>query len=230
MRTTQLAGILALAVCAALGTIIGGLQVAAAQSGNAVIRVTAPATPIKKGDERVPFEVTVENVKNLAAFSFDLTYDAGIFQIVDAQRDAEKGDFLGSSGRPVVCNPPITDSGAGVARFTCVTLGPTPLGADGSGKIATMYLKASGSGSTDIALKNVKAYGVGDQTVPPTDPRQAPEIPLNVENTSASVAGSGGGISWIIWAALGVVAIVVVGAGGFAVMRMRTSSKTATAV
>jgi hypothetical protein len=223
MRRTRIGALVLLAAVAVAGTIIaqGPGPRASAQSGDAaVVRVAGPATPIKKGDLRVPFEVTIDNVKNLGSFQFELTYSATVFELVDPEKDAEKGDFLGSNGRPVVCNPPISDAGAGVARFTCVTLGPTPKGVNGGGKIATMYLHAKGSGSTEVKLERVKLAGVGDPTAPPTDPKALPILPFTVENTTVSVAGSSG-MNWLIWGPVIVIAIIAVAGGGFAAMRMR---------
>lgn len=197
---------------------------AAAQSGDAVLRVTGPTSSVNKGDERVPFDITVDNVKNLGAFQFDLTYDADVFELTDAEHDAEKGDFLGSSGRPVVCNPPVIDTGAGVARFTCITLGSSPAGADGSGKLATIYLHAKGSGSTDIELKSAKLVEPANPALDPVDAAALPQITFTTENTSIKVTGGGGGMNWLIWGPIIVVVLVLVAVGAYAVMRMRSRS------
>ncbi len=229
MRTIGL-GVFALVMAiAASGTLsTHDAAPASAQSGEAVVSVKTAATSVKKGDLRVPFDVSIENVTNIGSFQFDLTYDAGVFELTDAERDAEKGDFLGSSGRPVVCNPPIIDSGAGVTRFTCVTLGPTPKGANGSGKLATIYLHAKGSGSTDISLNRTQLTAVGDPNADPTSPGAAPSIPLTTQNTSVSVAGGGGGLNWLIWGpVIAIIVIVVIGGGGFAAMRMREGRNAA---
>jgi hypothetical protein len=224
MRSIRIGALVLLAAVTVAGALVthGPRSRASAQSGDAIVRVTGPTIPIKKGDVRVPFEVTIENVTNLGSFQFELTYAAGVFELVDPEHDAEKGDFLGSSGRPVVCNPPISDTGAGVARFTCVTLGPTPKGANGSGKVATIYLHAKGSGSTEVTLNRVKITGVGDPAAPPASPEALPILPFKVENTSVSVAG-GGGMNWLIWGPVIVIAIVAVAGGGFAIMRMRAA-------
>jgi Cohesin domain len=204
---------------------------AAAQTGDAVLRVTGPTASVKKGDARVPFDITVENVKGLGSFQFDLTYDASVFELTDAALDAEKGDFLGSSGRAVVCNPPVVDTGAGVTRFTCVTLGATPAGVDGSGKLATIYLHAKGSGSTDITLKSAKLVGVPDPALAPADPTAVRLITFTTEGTSIKVTGGGGGMNWLIWGPVIAVVFVLVVGGAYAFMRMRSgSTKAATAV
>jgi hypothetical protein len=194
------------------------------------VKVTPPTTEIKKGDKRVPFDISVENVTNLASFQFDLTYNASVFELLDAEHDAEKGDFIGSTGRPVVCNPPVIDTGAGVTRFTCVTLAPTPKGADGSGKLATIYLHAKGSGSTDVVLRSLKLNQVGDPSAPVTSPAAAPEIPTRAENATVTVTGGGGGLNWAIWGPVIAVVVLVLVGGGFAAMRMRGGSAKTTAV
>jgi hypothetical protein len=196
----------------------------AAQSGDAVLRVTGPTSSVKKGDERVPFDITVENVKNLGAFQFDLTYDANVFELIDAEHDAEKGDFLGSSGRPVVCNPPVVDTGAGVTRFTCITLGSAPAGVDGSGKLATIYLHAKGSGSTDITLKSAKLVEPANPALDPIDPKALAQITFTTADTSIKVTGGGGGMNWLIWGPVIVVVLVLVAGGAYAVMRMRSGT------
>lgn len=224
MRTIRIGALLLFAALVATGAFVSARAPAAsAQSGGTVIRVTGPTTAVKKGQLRVPFDVNVDNVTNLGSFTFDLTYDASVFQLVDADHDAEKGDFLGSSGRPVVCNPPIIDAGAGVTRFTCVTLGATPKGADGSGKLATIYLQATGAGSTDITLNRAKLYEVGDASAAPTDPNALPPITFTTQNTTISVSGSNGGMNWLIWGPIIGVAIVVVAGGAFGALRMRRS-------
>jgi hypothetical protein len=222
---------LALAVMAAGLIMATGLSPrASAQTGDATLKVTTPASSVKKGDERVPFEITAENVKNLGSFQFDLTYDANVFELTDAERDAEKGEFLGSSGRPVVCNPPVVDTGAGVTRFTCVTLGATPAGVDGTGKLATIYLRAKGSGSTEITLKSAKLVGVGNPALEPTDPNALPQITFTTENTSVKVSG-GGGMNWLLWGPVLVAIFVIIVGGSYAFMRMRAqSTKSAAAM
>lgn len=192
-----------------------------AQGATATLTVTAPTTPVKKGDARIPFDVTVAGVTNLAAFQFELTYDSNVLEFVDAERGAEKGDFLGSTNRQVQCNSPISD--AGVVRFTCVTLGATPNGPNGGGKLATIYLNARGSGTTEVTLGRVKLIAVGDPNAAPTAPEAAPEIAATTQNTSVKVEGGGGGFNWLLWGPI--IAVVVIAVLGAAVVAQRMRAK-----
>jgi hypothetical protein len=213
-------GSVAVAVCVA-GAGMAAMHVASrasAQSGDAaIVKIVPPAEPPKKGDRIVPVDVTVENARNLAGFQFELKYNADIFEFQEAQ----KGEFLGSSGREVVCNTPITD--VGVVRFTCVTLRFEPAGPDGAGKLATIFLKPVGSGLTELRLDRVKLSPVAEG---------APDVPIQSVNATVNVKGGGGGLNWLIWGPIiGVAAIAVAGGAAFGAMKMRNSAgKPAAAV
>jgi len=213
MRKVRVGALLALTVLAAGAALSLATPAhrATAQSSGATVRVTPPAVPVKKGDERIPFEVSVENVKNMLSFQFELIYDSNIFEYQDVQRT----DFITSTDREAVCN---TVPQSGVVRFTCVTLRQTPpFGPDGGGVIATVYLKANGSGSTDIKLARVIM-----NTASPTN--DLSEMPIaTVEGTSISVAGVGGGVNWLLWGpVIGAAVVVIAGAGAFVVMKSRS--------
>jgi hypothetical protein len=212
---------LALAV-AMLAAVSGAFLTAgstSAQTGSALVKVVAPVGEIKKGQQSIPIDITIDGAANLASFQFDLKFNADIFAVADNRQGdwAEKGDFLGSTGRQVICNP-VVDSG--VARISCVTLGPTPPGVNGSGKLVTIYLNAIGSGSTELTLDRVEA-----NTVTAT----ADVLPTSTQGATISVAG-GGGFNYLLWIPLiTIVVLVVAGAVLFGAMRMRGSaSKPAT--
>jgi hypothetical protein len=193
-----------------------------AQDGGAIMKVNPPAIEVKKGDERVPVVITVENVKNMASFQFILQYDADVFQTADpADGDfIQKGDFLGTTGREVVCNTVSESQGA--VRYTCVTLRETPPGPDGSGTVATVYLTAVGAGPTDLTLDRVKANVVSSDAEP---------LPIGVQNASVRVKNVGGGFNWLLWVPLVLVAVLVAGGvAAFARMRAHSSSGKPAAV
>ena len=217
LRGARWIGVVGVAACL-VGAAVGvgmSMQRASAQSGDALVRVVPQKDLIKKGDNPVAIDITIENVKNEASFQFDLLYNTDIFATSAAADDpsaafAQKGDFLGSTDRQVVCNPA---SNPGVVRFTCVTLGVAPAGPDGGGVLATVFLKAIGSGKTDLNLERLSAQEVGID---------AKDIPLSVQNASINVTG-GGGINWLLWIPIIVVAVLVVaGAVAFGAMRMRS--------
>lgn len=215
-RAAQALGAVAAATLVMASIGVGGRAPhAAAQSGDTVVKVTAPAEPVKKGAENVEFAVSVDNVQNLAAFQFVLQYDADVFEF----QDSPKSEFLGSTGREVICNDPQADAGS--ARIQCVTLRPTPAGPSGSGVLAVVRLKAKGAGTTDVTLSRVK-LSAADET--------ASEIPTTIEGTTFEVEGTSG-MNWMLWGPIiGVVALVVIGAVAFAATRMtRGSGRPATA-
>ena len=126
----------------------------------------------------------------------------------------QRGDFLGSTGREVACPDPVSQPESGVLRMLCVTLRMEPAGPDGAGTLATVTFRAVGSGTTDLALSDVRA----------NEPDATEITPVSVQSGVLKVAGSGG-FNWLIWGpVIGVVAVVVVGGGAFAAMRLRSGS------
>jgi hypothetical protein len=194
-----------------------GVKQAAAQDAGTIMKANPPLTEVKKGDDRIPVDITIENATNMASFQFILQYNADILDAADAAGGpvVQKGDFLGSSGREVVCADPTIEPGA--IRYTCVTLRPTPAGPDGSGKLATVYLKAIGSGKTNLTLDHVKANLADDS---------ATEIALSVQNAPIDVKGNGGGMAWWVWAVIvaGGVIVGLAAVGGVLVLRTRGGS------
>jgi hypothetical protein len=208
MRIMRPAVLIAAAViCIASGLAVSG---ASAQDGGAAVKIAGPQTEVDEGDDPIAFEVTAENVDNLAGFQFAVLYNPEVLEFDSAQR----GPFTESTGREVVCNDPITAAGA--VRLACTSLRPTPAGPDGSGTLMTVLFKPKGAGSTDVTLDRVKLVRA-DET--------ASEIaPVTVQNTSISVKGTSG-FNWVIWGpVIAIGALVLVGALAFAAMRLRSGA------
>ena len=189
---------------------------AGAQSGGATVKVEVPQDPAKEGGDPVAVRVSVDNVTNLAGFTFILLYDDSIFSVDSYQ----KGDFLGSTGREVVCNE-INEAGA--FKLDCPTLrAPPPAGPNGGGLLATVMLKPKGSGNSELVLDHVK-FVAADET--------ATEIPVGtITNAQIKVEGSSS-FNWLLWGPLiAVGALAVVGAIAFGAMRMSGRGKPATAL
>lgn len=223
MRVRTLAAVLAAST--AILAALAGAAVLNAQEGDGdqdlpemTMRVVVPAEAdsVQEGDPEIPVEVVAENATNIASFSFDLSFDPDVIQYVREER----GDFLGSTGREVQCNPVTDSASAGIVRITCVTLRLEPAGPDGNGRLATVYFSPVGSGSTEIALSNARANPVVSEL--PDDPAAPlPEIPVSVVNGSLHVEG-GGGINWLIWIPVIVVGgLAVAGGAGYAALRIR---------
>lgn len=132
---------------------------AAAQE--AKLRLDVPSAQIRVGDPAFAVEVAVDDVVNLGAFEFDLTYDSSVLEFVGV----DVGPFLGSSGRNVRCLDPRVHPG--YVRFVCVTLGATPArGADGSGVLATVTLAPTGPGTSPLHFDSAILVQPDGQAIP----------------------------------------------------------------
>ena len=98
--------------------------------------------------DRFTVDVVAENVVDLGAFQFVLTFDA---QILRAE-SIKIGDFLGATVQEVVCDDPTIDDAA--VRLACGRR-PASAGVDGTGSLATITFEARGSGTATLALSRV---------------------------------------------------------------------------
>jgi uncharacterized membrane protein YgcG len=95
---------------------------------------------VQSGDT-FTIDVAAENVTNLAAFEFTISFDPNILSVGSIQ---ESG-FLGSTGLAVVCQGPITDPAyvpPGSVRFGCNTAKLAAARPEGSGVLATVTFVA----------------------------------------------------------------------------------------
>lgn len=203
-------GCLALAVAVMVGA-MAWPEGSQAQSNEMLIRAVAPETA-KKGDEGIVVQINAENADNIASFQFDLKFDSDVLEVATNEADGmplvQRGEFLGSTGREVVCDDP--ESQSGVVRFVCISLRLEPEGPDGAGTLATVSFNAIGAGSTELTLDNVVA----------NEP-DATRIPLQVQGGAITVTG-GGGTNWLLWIGGGAaVMLVVLAAGLFLASRYR---------
>lgn len=113
------------------------------------VHVEVPATEVAANGEPFTLTVVVEDVTNLGAFQFDLTYDPSVLTLVDVQ----EGPFLGSSGREVTCLPPRMAEGS--LGLSCVTLGATPDGPNGAGELATLLFQAVAAGTSPLQFERL---------------------------------------------------------------------------
>lgn len=203
-RTALVSAVAVLALAAASAT----AQTPAGPS----VRLQGPQEEIPRNQKTVDLQLMVENVQNLGGFQFILNFDPKILEATGA----EVGDFLGSSGREVLCKDPTIDEGA--LRFACVTLRQQPAGANGSGLLATVHLKVRGSGPTDLSLDKVGLYTPPGEIIPPAA----------ITGSSLVVAG-GSGTNWALWGTiigLAAVAVVVLAGGGLYLLISRRSARS----
>jgi len=193
---------------------------ALAQTDQARMFVEPPAEQVKKGASDFQVNIVADNVSNLAAFQFSLSYDSSILKYVSV----EGGSFLGSTGREPQCLEPKLDTGnPEVLNFNCVTLGPPPsvqggkAGASGSGVLATVTFSAVGGGTTALDLKD------GRLVAAELNAKGMPvEISTAVEGSTLDVAAGGGGLSLaVVGVVIGVLAVVVIAGLGLLVLRLR---------
>jgi len=205
--------------------LVAGMAGAAlAQENQARVSVEPPAERPKVGGPDFNVNIVADDVANLAAFQFTLSYDPSIVRYVSVQG----GDFLGSSGREQNCLEPRVGSGnPETLKFNCVTLGPPvsvggKAGADGSGVLATITFSPVGGGETPLDLKE------GRLIAAEIDARGVPvEMDTVVQGASLQLGSSGGGFAWALWGpVIGIVAAITIVGLVIVVTRLRARSST----
>lgn len=160
-----------------------GIILAATLAGaNATLKSPAPqASPhvrlaprslhVNVGDTFSTY-VLIDNATHLGAYEFKLRYDPSVVQILDMSA----GEFLASRGDQVYSVDPRINNEVGELAFASLILGigqNPDAGAQGSGKLATVNMKAVGEGSTTLDLQGIHLI----------DSSQRSQVP-------ASIAGS----------------------------------------
>lgn len=131
-----------------------------------------PATLQAEAGSAVDVTIRIQDVTNLGAFQFDLTYDPTIVEV----ENVTLGDFPTSTGRSV--NPLGPRIEAGKAVYGAFSFGEA-VGPDGSGTLAVVTLQALAGGQTPLGLQNVQVIDVSGS-----------RIPAATEGGSVTVAGS----------------------------------------
>ena len=205
-----------------VATLIACLAGAAlAQENPARMSVEPPAEQVKTGGPDFTVDIVAEDVTNLAAFQFSLSYDPSIIKYVEVKG----GDFLGSSGREPNCLEPRVEQGnPETLRFNCVPLGPPvslkgTAGPDGSGGRAPITFAPLSGGKTSFELSDaiLVAAEIDEQGRPA-------QIDTAVGNASLEVTSPGDGFDWTLWGMIiGLVAAVVVVGAVVVVVRLRAA-------
>jgi hypothetical protein len=152
------------------GVIAPGDERTALAQEPAQITVRAPAEEVDHDADEIVVPVEITGVENLGAFLFVMTYDSDVAEV----KDVRTGPFLGSSGREVNCEPPVLQDGE--FRYFCVTLRPSPAGAEGSGVLAEIVFEPNDGGTTELTLTRAQI----------TDPTGA-ELPSSVSGATLRV-------------------------------------------
>jgi len=175
------------ALTVAMVALVSGLLCAQAQGQGATVRPVPPRESPISGGPPFTVSVVVENVSNLGAFQFEMTFDPRILRLVEIK----EGPFLGSSNRQVQCLSP--QKAEGSVSLACVTLGATPAGPDGSGELATITFDPVAEGSSPLRIQRLIL----------TDP-PAQLLPANALDASVTVVSElgQGGTAWTLWGPL----------------------------
>ena len=125
----------------------------------ASVSVVNPAT-VTPGN---PFQASVwaNQVTDLYAYQFDLTFDPSILQLVDIQ----EGPFLASGGATVFL-PGLIDNTLGTATFTIGSLVGPIAGVSGTGDLADLFFTSAGTGTSPLDLSNVEALDSSLSDIP----------------------------------------------------------------
>ena len=124
---------------------MGPTPTATPVGGTATLGI-APAS--QQAGVGVPFSInaTVDNASDLGAYELTLSFDPASLRVADV----ENGPLLGSSGRAPNCLG--WDVEGSSVRIVCLTLGPDPAGANGSGILATFTFVPLKMGGTEVAV------------------------------------------------------------------------------
>jgi len=155
--------------------------------GDALLSLGVPAEPLEVGEG---FSVTVKLSQlsaRLSAFQFDLSYDPDVI----AYTGAFRGDFLGSTGRAVVCPAPVQVT-TNTVRIACASTGEGN-GPTGAGELMVLYFTALNDGNSTLAFGNAlladderppSAIGVSTQASSVSVGRQKIYLPLVLRQAS----------------------------------------------
>ena len=143
-----------------IGLLGVGLLIAAASAARApddtlaaqgaTVSLLPSSQNVQRGDT-FTIDVAAENVTNLAAFEFTISFDPDILSVGSIQ----KSGFLGSTGLAVACQGPITDPAyvpPGSVRFGCNTAKLAAARPAGSGVLATVTFVAVGEGVSPLTF------------------------------------------------------------------------------
>jgi hypothetical protein len=143
-----------------IGLLGVGLLIAAASAARApddtsaaqgaTVRLLPSSQNVQRGDT-FTIDVAAENVTNLAAFEFTISFDPDILSAGSIQ---ESG-FLGSTGREVWCEGPLTEPpyvSPGNVKFGCNTRRADTALPSGSGVLATVTFVAIGAGVSPLTF------------------------------------------------------------------------------
>jgi hypothetical protein len=144
---------------------------------NQTVQMSSPAFSV---------DIILENVSNLGAFEFTLSFDPDLVRLVGVRQ----GPFLGSTNRNIQCvqprhfSPYSADPNAEAVNFGCNSVGNSPPGPNGSGVVATVEFAPRAAGTSSLGLGLTRdLYGIANVF--------GVDIYVVPESGSVTVEGSG---------------------------------------
>jgi hypothetical protein len=144
----------------------------------ATVSIEPSSQNVRSGDT-FTVEVAAADVTNLAAFEFTISFDPNILSV----GSVKESDFLGSTGRDVWCEGPLTEPPQvtpGNVRFGCATLNDPDIEARprGSAVLATVTFVAIGEGVSPLTFSMLQL--TNDETANCCDPITVREAAVRV--------------------------------------------------
>jgi len=127
-----------------------------------------PASQVAETGAVFTVEVVADNVSNLGAYQFTLSFDPSTISFVGATNTS----FLGSTGRSVTCLGPGVSGGS--VSMTCVTTSPPPTGPpgpdgpSGSGALTSLQFSGLVPDSSPLSLSDVILADITGNSIPAT--------------------------------------------------------------
>jgi hypothetical protein len=129
-------------------------------AGSQLIVCLRPLYQRISAGQQTTVDVAIDNVTDLGAFQFTLSYNPEVVSVVDV----EVRPFISSTIRPVTCLEPPSDPGE--LQFLCVTLGAEPAGPNGNGELARITFEGAALGLTPLALDGIIVTDVDGAAFP----------------------------------------------------------------
>jgi hypothetical protein len=126
--------------------------------------VTLRVVPDLQGASPLSFvtvDIYVDQVANLGAYQFTLSYDPSVLNF----DSSAAGPFLGSTGRSTFCLPPTT--GTGFVTIACNSLSNDPPGPNGTGDLQTIGFTTQLSGVSTLHLSSVLLSNISAVQIQP---------------------------------------------------------------
>ena len=130
--------------------------------------------------ETAVLDLVIEDVSGLAGFEVDFLYDPAIVRVVTLTSTIEVDyNFLLASTLTSVIElgDALPDAGSGTFKLAAAQFPSSPV--SGSGVLVRFKIEVVGSGSTDIALTNVKLSDGTGTPIPPSDTSNVYQGPIN---------------------------------------------------